>query len=98
MAKIIRTEIRQRSAFGKIVKWSFIIFNIVMLVSMLSYCSTIGGAMESAAGDAEKAGTAIGATLGSGLLMGIWGFGALILGIFTLLTRGKKTIVEEAQE
>jgi hypothetical protein len=93
--KVVRTEKTVRGLFGKIVKWSFVGFNLLMLLWVLSYCSFVGKAASSAATDAEKVGTGIGSILGSGMLLFIWMFGAVVLGIMTLLTRGKKIIVEE---
>ena len=95
--RIIRTEKNVRGPFGKIVKWTFILFNVAMLCWLVSYCATIGESMNSAGSDAEQAGTAIGGTLGVGLLIFVWGFGDIILGLFVLLTRGKKVIVEETR-
>ena len=45
---------------------------------------------------AQAAGHAIGATLGFGMIAGIWLVGAVVLGLFVLLTRGTKIIVEES--
>ena len=49
----------------------------------------VGDAASTATTDAEKAGTAIGATLGFGMLMGIWVFGDIILGLLVLFTKPK---------
>ena len=78
-----------RSFFGKIVKWVFIGFNILMLLWMIF---GMGGAAESydkLGSNAEKAGAAIGTGIGAMMIMFIWGFGDLILGIMVLLTRPK---------
>ena len=40
-------------------------------------------------------GRAIGATIGTSMLLGIWMAGSVILGIFVLLSRGRKTVIEE---
>lgn len=98
MTKIIRREIRKRSAFGKIVKWLFIGFNVLMLIWLISAFGATGEALNDAASEAEQAGTAIGATIATGLILGIWAIGDVILGIFVLLTRGEKTIVDETVE
>ena len=98
MGRSVRTEIRQRGIFGKVVKWTFILFNVLMPVWMLSTCSSAGTMMTDAHSDAEKAGTAIGATVASGMLLFVWMAGVIILGALVLLTRGKKLIVEETAE
>jgi len=80
----------KRTIFGKLVKWSFIGFNILMLLWMIF---GIGGAAETidtAASDAEKAGAAIGTGLGAMMIIFIWVAGDVVLGIMTLLTRPKK--------
>ena len=95
--RIVRTEKTVRGPFGQVVKWVFILFNILMLVWMVSTCASVGETINSAGSDAEQAGTAIGGTLATGMLLFIWGFGDIILGMFVLFTRGKKVIVEETR-
>ena len=70
----------KRTFFGKLVKWSFIGFNILMLLWMVF---GVGGA-------AEKAGAAIGTGLGVMMIMFVWIAGDVVLGLMTLLTRPKK--------
>jgi hypothetical protein len=80
----------ERTFFGKVIKWTFIGFNLLMLLWMVT---GVGGASEQiseAGSDAARAGAAIGTGLGAMVILFIWGFGAIILGIFTLLTRPKK--------
>ncbi|MCJ2183932.1 hypothetical protein MTR62_14690 [Novosphingobium sp. 1949] len=91
----MKTEIRRRGAFGKIVKWTFILFNLLMLVWMLSTCASAGEMMNQAQNDAEHVGAAIGATVASGVQLFIWMAGVVVLGAMVLFTRGKKLIVEE---
>jgi hypothetical protein len=98
VAKIIRRETRKRGFFGWIFKALFIIFNLVMLVWLISYWSTVGGMMNTATSDAARTGGALGATLGTGVLALLWVAGAVVLGLFTMLTRGKLTVIEERVE
>jgi hypothetical protein len=98
MAKIIRTEVRKRGFFGHIFKWLFILFNILMLVWLVAGIANIGDLMNKTAGEAELAGAAIGSAIGVSMVIFIWMAGAIILGLFTILTRGKKTIVEEYEQ
>lgn len=96
MAKIIRTEIRRRGVFGLLFKYAFILFNVVMMIWLFSYWGTIDGHIKGATSDAARSGATIGAAIGTHLIVSIWVCGAVILGIFTLLTRGKTVVVEES--
>lgn len=80
----------RRSFFGKIVKWAFIGFNILMIAWLFDYFMRIGELSSSINNDAEEAGAAIGATIGISMLLGIWGFGDIILGLFVVFTRPKQ--------
>jgi hypothetical protein len=79
----------RRSFFGRLVKWCFVGFNLIMLFWLISYLGTVGELYESAGSEAGQAGTAIGGTIGTGFLVFIWALGTIILGIATLLTRPK---------
>ena len=94
MSTVVRIEKRQRSAFGQIVKWIFIAFNVLMLIWLISGMSAVSQMTPDS--DAARAGHAIGAAIGFSMVLGIWVMGDLILGLFVLLTRGNKIIVEEA--
>ena len=80
-----------RTIFGKIVKWSFISFNILMLIWMIAGMSGASDSVSCAGSDAEAAGAAIGGAIGMGLLMGVWVFGDIILGLIFMFTRPSKT-------
>lgn len=59
-----------------------------MLFALGSYFVNVGPMIES--GDEyERAGAPIDTTLGTGVLLGVWALGDLILGLFVLLTRSK---------
>jgi len=78
----------KRGFFGKVFKWLFILFNILMIIWL------IGGVGASTEGidtmtEVEKTGTAIGTGLGVMMLMSIWVIGDIILGLFVLFTRPK---------
>lgn len=79
----------QRGFFGQIFKWGFIGFNVLMAFWMFSYFGTIGSSYSSASSDAAQAGTAIGGTIGTGMLLTLWVMGAVILGLFVLFTRAR---------
>lgn len=94
---IVRREVSDRTAFGKVVKWLFVGFNVLMLVVMAVSCSASGSAINSAAAnsdypDAATAGATIGAGLALGSLLFIWMAGDVILGMFVLFTRRKKIV------
>ena len=97
VTKVTRVERRKRGFFGWVFLILFLAFNAIMLFSTVAGLS--GGAEEygTLTSDAERAGYAIGTTVAVGMLLGIWGFGALILGLLALLTRGSKVIVETHQ-
>lgn len=93
----IQREIRKRGIGGKLIKFLFIAFNILMLIWLVSYWVQIGNMMDGVQSEAERAGGAVGATLGTGMLLFIWAAGAIILGILTMLTRGQRILVTEEQ-
>lgn len=91
----VQREVSDRSGFGKVIKWIFIAFNILMLIWIIAGMVGAGQVSETAVNDAERAGAAIGATLGIGMLLVLWAIGDLILGLFVLFTRRKKLITVE---
>jgi hypothetical protein len=85
----VQLRVAKRGFFGKIFKWGFIAFNILMVIWLLSYWGTVGDM--SAANEAEEAGQAVGAAIGTSMLLGIWVVGDIILGLFVLFTRPKQS-------
>ncbi len=79
----------KRTIFGKIVKYCFIGFNILMLWWMVAGMSSASKVITKTGSQAEQAGAAIGTGIGAILIIGIWVAGDIILGLFTLLTRPK---------
>lgn len=80
----------KRGFFGKIFKWTLIAFNVLMILWLVSYAGQLAELSSNAQNDAERAGTAIGGTLGVGMLLTVWVMGDIILGLATLLTRPRK--------
>ncbi len=78
----------KRSFFGKIVKWGFILFNILMVVWLVGGMNAATEGMQ-AMSEAEQAGAAIGTGIGAMMILVIWVFGDIILGLFFLFTRPK---------
>ncbi|MGL5403771.1 MAG: hypothetical protein ACRC9I_08370, partial [Acinetobacter sp.] len=58
-------------------------------VWLFSYFVDVGEVVNKAGSDAEQAGAAIGATVGTSMILGFWVFGDIILGLLVLLTRPK---------
>lgn len=96
MSQTVRIEKRKRGFFGKIVKFSFVVFNIVMLVIFISGIMNVSS-MPDPGSEAGRAGAAIGTALGIGMILFIWAVVDIILGIFVMLTRGSKIITESVR-
>jgi len=91
---IIRTEKRERTFAGKLIKWTFLGFNLFMTIWIAGGLYTVSKIpMHSAA---EKLGAGIGTTIGVTVLLVLWASGDLILGILLLVTRGNKVTIEES--
>lgn len=95
MARIIRRETRKRGFFGWIFLLIFIGFNLFMAAVTLTYFGLLSDLGKTTASEAERAGHAIGSVIGVSMVLGMWASGALITGLFAMLFRGRKTIVEE---
>lgn len=80
----------RRGFFGKLFKWSLIGFNGLMLLWLVSYTGDIVEISDGATSDAERAGAALGGTVGADLILTVWVMGDIILGLATLLTRPSK--------
>ena len=78
-------RLRVRGFWGKLFKWTFIGWNVLMLVWFV-------GGMAAAAStpvhnQAEEAGRAIGTAIGAGIIVYIWSAGAFWWGVLVLLSR-----------
>ncbi|WP_353612827.1 zinc ribbon domain-containing protein [Mangrovibacter phragmitis] len=78
----------KRGFFGKLVKWGFVGFNILMAIWLIGGMNSASEGMQALSG-AEQAGAAIGTGIGAMLILGIWVIGDIILGLFVLFTRPK---------
>jgi hypothetical protein len=78
-----------RSLLGKIIKWAFVGFNVLMLAWVFFGVQGASQNIDTLSG-AEKAGATIGTGLGAMLLIVIWVLGDIILGLFVLFTRPKR--------
>ena len=96
MSTVIRTEKYQRGPVGHVVKWLFIAFNVFMFLWLVSAIGAVSQLMPES--DGARLGAAIGAAMGFSVLLSVWLMGDLILGLFVILTRGDKVVVEERVE
>ncbi len=94
MSRIVRTETTKRGPIGLVIKWLFIIFNLLMFVVLVKGCAAVGDKVGMGS-EAQQTGAAIGATIGTSLILAVWAAGTIILGLLTLFTKGKKVIIEE---
>lgn len=92
--RIARTERRKRGFFGWFFLVVFLLFNGLMAVWLIAYWARVLP-MTSAGSEGGRAGAAIGATIGTGVIISFWTCGAIVLGLFVLFTRGRKVIIEE---
>ncbi|TCH97140.1 hypothetical protein EJV46_17645 [Roseococcus sp. SYP-B2431] len=83
-----------RSAFGRFCKWLFIGFNLLMLVLSLANCAVVIPYVASEDPDVAAGAGLFGALLAFGIWT-VWPLGALILGILTLVTRGRRLTLEQ---
>jgi hypothetical protein len=94
MTSTIRREKYERTAFGKLIKWAFIGFNVLMVIWIVGGISAVSNIEVHSS--AEQAGRAIGSAFGIASLLTLWAIGDVILGILVAFTRGDKIITEEA--
>lgn len=96
MSQVVRIEKRKRGFFGKLIKYVFIAFNVIMAVIFITGVNNISN-MPEASSDAGRAGAAIGTAVGIGMILFIWALADIILGILVMLTRGSKIIIENVK-
>ena len=89
--KIVESRL-PRGFFGKLVKWSFILFNLLMAFWLIGGMSDASDSMSELTSEAEQIGAAIGTGLGAAMIVGIWIAGVIILTPVLFLTRGKKVL------
>jgi hypothetical protein len=93
---VVQKEVSDRTLFGKICKYTFVLFNIFMLASLILGLANVAE-LEAPTNEYEEAGAAIGTMIGISFILFFWLAGDVILGLLVLLTRKKKIItLEEA--
>jgi hypothetical protein len=94
---IIRREISDRTFMGKMIKWLFILFNLLMAIWLIGGLASAGTNMDVGnMSEAEQAGTGLGIMIGVSMIGTIWVIGDVILGLLVLLTR--RRIIIETEE
>lgn len=93
MGNEIYVERRRRGFFGWIFLAIFIAWNALMILWLVSAIVSMGVLIESAATDAERAGSGIGAGIATTFILIIWAAGAIVTGLLAMVTRGGKTVV-----
>ena len=79
----------KRTFFGKLIKWSFIAFNVLMAIWLVGGMGSASDKIDAMSSNAEKAGAAIGTGIGATIVIVLWVLGDIILGLFVLFTRPK---------
>lgn len=82
----------KRSIFGKFVKYTFIAFNLFMTWWMIDGTWRAAQTISQAEPGAAQTGGTAGMVIAWTIILFVWGFGDLILGLFLMLTRGRKII------
>ena len=95
MPQIVRTEREKRGFFGALFKWFLILFNVLMLIILVAGLANVGDLLDKAGSEAERAGAAVGTTLGIAIILFFWVVGTVILGMLALVTRGSKRVIIE---
>lgn len=93
--RVIRREVRRRGFFG----WLFLILFLTWNVLMVLW--VIAGTMESAkvkVAPGAETGALVGTFIGYGIILFVWVCGAVITGLLAMLTRGRRTVIEETVE
>jgi hypothetical protein len=82
-----------RSIFGRMCKWAFFIFNALMLYIFCIVATNVPAMPEQIESQsaAYQSGAVVGTIIGGGIVFGtilaVWMIGAIILGLFALITR-----------
>jgi hypothetical protein len=87
-------EHRNRGFFGWVFLTIFWVANGLMALWLAAVIIGWGGQMEGPLTDAEKAGAGIGIAIGLGVIFWMWVVVAAVTGLFVLMTRGRKEIIE----
>lgn len=90
MSETMMEERLPRKLGGKIVKWIFILFNILMVLWLIAGFNSASEGIDQYTTELEQGAHAVGTGIGAMLIVTVWVFGVIILTPVLLLTRGKK--------
>jgi hypothetical protein len=93
MGDIVQMEVRQRGFFGWLFLLIFFGFNLLMFFWLWEYWELLRTG-DQPTSDAGRAGAAIGTALGTGAILFVWLVGAVVTGLFAILTRGKRVYIQ----
>ena len=82
-------DVPERSFLGKIIKLTFIGFNVIMPIWLIGGIGSASSEIDKYGSNAAQAGAVIGTGIGALFIIFIWMAGSIILGILTLLTKAK---------
>ena len=80
----------KRGFFGKIFKWSFVLFNLLMFLWIIFVIFVYGDSATSTNDGIEQAANVVAGSMWIGASVTVWVIVDIILGIFVLLTRPKE--------
>jgi hypothetical protein len=93
MGEIVQMEVRQRGFFGWLFLLIFFGFNLLMFFWLWKYWELLSTG-DQPTSDAGRAGAVIGTALGTGAILFVWLVGAVVTGLFAILTRGKRVYIQ----
>ncbi|KQZ29134.1 hypothetical protein ASD50_18250 [Mesorhizobium sp. Root552] len=94
VSRIERVEVRKRGFFGMVFWLMFLAFNALMALWLVFTIKSASDQFQATSDAASQAGTAVGGTIATGVLLWIWVFGDIILGLLVMLSRGRKVTIE----
>ena len=80
----------KRGPLGQIFKWCFILFNLAMAWWFVAATLDMGGSIDPDANEAQRAGAGAAIAVVWSFIGLWWIVGALVLGLFTMLTGAKR--------
>lgn len=95
MSRVIWIETRECGLLGRFFKRLLVVFNFLMIVWLASRFLQVGGAVSGILSGVGSESIAIVSTISAGMLVGVWFVGNVVLGVFVLMTRGKKVMITD---
>jgi hypothetical protein len=89
----VSTEKRKRGFFGWIFAGIFWVWQIIMIVWLVSAINMTSNHLVNAGSEAARAGTAVGGAISVYLILSFWALGSVIFGLLMFATRGKKVTI-----